>query len=174
MIKLKRACENPSRDDGLRILVKRLWPRGLTRGSQGDEEAKRTVYGCYCSPTVCGKTGLLAGAVEDGLRRPVAKHGLRNNARCARGTFTTWALHHSGRSTRLPARSFEPDQKARGLTGLPWRMRITFMATVEKDARDTCLTRLELSEEQPSEEQPRAGKSSQEEQPSDTLYNSYP
>ena len=31
MTQLKRACENPSRDDGLRILVKRLWPRGLTR-----------------------------------------------------------------------------------------------------------------------------------------------
>jgi len=31
MIKLKRAYEKPSRDDGLRILVERLWPRGLTR-----------------------------------------------------------------------------------------------------------------------------------------------
>ncbi len=31
MIKLKRAYEKPSRDDGLRILVERLWPRGLTK-----------------------------------------------------------------------------------------------------------------------------------------------
>ncbi len=31
MIKLKRAYEEPRRDDGLRILVERLWPRGLTR-----------------------------------------------------------------------------------------------------------------------------------------------
>ena len=31
MIKLKRAYEKPSRDDGSRILVERLWPRGLTR-----------------------------------------------------------------------------------------------------------------------------------------------
>jgi uncharacterized protein YeaO (DUF488 family) len=31
MIKLKRAYEKPSRDDGVRILVERLWPRGLTR-----------------------------------------------------------------------------------------------------------------------------------------------
>jgi uncharacterized protein YeaO (DUF488 family) len=31
MIKLKRAYEKPSRDDGARILVDRLWPRGLTR-----------------------------------------------------------------------------------------------------------------------------------------------
>jgi uncharacterized protein YeaO (DUF488 family) len=30
MIKLKRAYEKPSRDDGARILVERLWPRGLT------------------------------------------------------------------------------------------------------------------------------------------------
>jgi uncharacterized protein YeaO (DUF488 family) len=31
MIKLKRAYEAPSRDDGLRVLVERLWPRGLTK-----------------------------------------------------------------------------------------------------------------------------------------------
>ena len=31
MFKLKRAYEKPSRDDGSRILVERLWPRGLTR-----------------------------------------------------------------------------------------------------------------------------------------------
>ena len=31
MIKLKRAYEKPSSDDGLRILVERLWPRGLTK-----------------------------------------------------------------------------------------------------------------------------------------------
>jgi uncharacterized protein YeaO (DUF488 family) len=31
MIQLKRAYEKPSRDDGLRILVERLWPRDLTK-----------------------------------------------------------------------------------------------------------------------------------------------
>jgi uncharacterized protein YeaO (DUF488 family) len=31
MIKLKRAYEKPARADGERILVERLWPRGLTR-----------------------------------------------------------------------------------------------------------------------------------------------
>jgi hypothetical protein len=31
MIKLKRAYEKPSRDDGSRVLVERLWPRGLTK-----------------------------------------------------------------------------------------------------------------------------------------------
>ena len=31
MIKLKRAYQKPSRDDGSRILVERLWPRGLTQ-----------------------------------------------------------------------------------------------------------------------------------------------
>jgi uncharacterized protein YeaO (DUF488 family) len=30
MIKLKRAYEKPTTEDGLRILVERLWPRGLT------------------------------------------------------------------------------------------------------------------------------------------------
>ncbi len=31
MIKLKRAYETPCREDGLRVLVERLWPRGLTK-----------------------------------------------------------------------------------------------------------------------------------------------
>ena len=31
MINLKRAYEKPRRDDGERILVERLWPRGLTK-----------------------------------------------------------------------------------------------------------------------------------------------
>lgn len=31
MIRLKRAYEAFSKDDGLRILVERLWPRGLTK-----------------------------------------------------------------------------------------------------------------------------------------------
>jgi uncharacterized protein YeaO (DUF488 family) len=31
MIRLKRAYEQPSRSDGLRILVERLWPRGVTK-----------------------------------------------------------------------------------------------------------------------------------------------
>ena len=31
MVNLKRAYEKPSKDDGERILVERLWPRGLTK-----------------------------------------------------------------------------------------------------------------------------------------------
>jgi len=31
MIKLKRVYESPSAEDGLRVLVDRLWPRGLTK-----------------------------------------------------------------------------------------------------------------------------------------------
>ncbi len=31
MIKLKRVYENPAQEDGVRILVERLWPRGLTK-----------------------------------------------------------------------------------------------------------------------------------------------
>ncbi len=31
MFKLKRAYEEPSDGDGLRVLVERLWPRGLTK-----------------------------------------------------------------------------------------------------------------------------------------------
>lgn len=31
MIKLKRAYKKPAKDDGERILVERLWPRGVTK-----------------------------------------------------------------------------------------------------------------------------------------------
>ncbi len=31
MINLKRAYEKPAREDGFRVLVERLWPRGLTK-----------------------------------------------------------------------------------------------------------------------------------------------
>ncbi len=31
MISLKRVYEAPSKEDGIRILVERLWPRGLTK-----------------------------------------------------------------------------------------------------------------------------------------------
>ncbi|MBL0142491.1 MAG: DUF488 family protein [Betaproteobacteria bacterium] len=31
-IKLKRVCEKPEEADGLRVLVDRLWPRGLSQG----------------------------------------------------------------------------------------------------------------------------------------------
>jgi uncharacterized protein YeaO (DUF488 family) len=31
MIKLKRAYESPSKNDGQRILVERLWPRGVSK-----------------------------------------------------------------------------------------------------------------------------------------------
>jgi uncharacterized protein YeaO (DUF488 family) len=32
MFKLKRAYEKPAREDGFRVLVERLWPRGLKKG----------------------------------------------------------------------------------------------------------------------------------------------
>jgi len=35
LIEIKRAYEAPSRDDGCRILVDRLWPRGLSKEKAG-------------------------------------------------------------------------------------------------------------------------------------------
>jgi uncharacterized protein YeaO (DUF488 family) len=32
-VKLKRAYDAPSEDDGTRILIDRLWPRGVRKGS---------------------------------------------------------------------------------------------------------------------------------------------
>ena len=31
MLRLKRVYEKPSPDDGFRVLVERLWPRGMTK-----------------------------------------------------------------------------------------------------------------------------------------------
>jgi uncharacterized protein YeaO (DUF488 family) len=38
MLKIKRAYEPPSREDGKRILVDRLWPRGLTKDKAALDE----------------------------------------------------------------------------------------------------------------------------------------
>jgi len=46
MIKLKRAYEPPSKEDGERILVERLWPRGLTK-----EKAKIDLWMKDVSPS---------------------------------------------------------------------------------------------------------------------------
>lgn len=35
MLKIKRVYEKPEKNDGLRILVDRLWPRGLTKEKAG-------------------------------------------------------------------------------------------------------------------------------------------
>jgi len=43
MIKLKRVYEPPSRDDGARFLVDRLWPRGVKRDALRLEEWMKDV-----------------------------------------------------------------------------------------------------------------------------------
>ena len=37
-VQLKRAYERPARDDGTRILIDRLWPRGLTKEAAAIDE----------------------------------------------------------------------------------------------------------------------------------------
>lgn len=37
-IKLKRAYETPAKSDGMRILVDRLWPRGLSKARAGIDQ----------------------------------------------------------------------------------------------------------------------------------------
>ena len=36
MIKLKRAYETPDKSDGIRVLVERLWPRGVRKEDAPD------------------------------------------------------------------------------------------------------------------------------------------
>ena len=43
MIKLKRVYETPSPKDGLRVLVERLWPRGLTKEKADLDEWCKTI-----------------------------------------------------------------------------------------------------------------------------------
>ncbi|HSQ79267.1 MAG TPA: DUF488 family protein [Candidatus Bathyarchaeia archaeon] len=42
-IRLKRAYEAPSKDDGARLLVERLWPRGLTKEKAAIDEWFRDI-----------------------------------------------------------------------------------------------------------------------------------
>ncbi len=42
-IRLKRAYEAPSKEDGLRLLVERLWPRGLTKDKAAVDEWFRDI-----------------------------------------------------------------------------------------------------------------------------------
>jgi uncharacterized protein YeaO (DUF488 family) len=35
MIKIKRVYDAPSKEDGFRILIDRLWPRGISKGKAG-------------------------------------------------------------------------------------------------------------------------------------------
>lgn len=43
MIKLKRAYEDPADDDGERVLVERLWPRGITKDKARIDEWRKDV-----------------------------------------------------------------------------------------------------------------------------------
>ncbi len=43
MIRLKRVYEKPEKQDGERILVERLWPRGLTKGEARVDEWVRDI-----------------------------------------------------------------------------------------------------------------------------------
>ena len=43
MIKVKRVYEKPSPQDGKRILIDRLWPRGLKKGDTGVDEWMREI-----------------------------------------------------------------------------------------------------------------------------------
>jgi uncharacterized protein YeaO (DUF488 family) len=43
-VKIKRVYETPSKQDGKRILVDRLWPRGLMKEKASVEVKKETGY----------------------------------------------------------------------------------------------------------------------------------
>ena len=52
MIKLKRAYDRASRDDGVRYLVERLWPRGVTKSGLKLDGWLKEVRPEPCAPEV--------------------------------------------------------------------------------------------------------------------------
>jgi uncharacterized protein YeaO (DUF488 family) len=58
MTQLKRVYEKPSRNDGLRILVDRLWPRSSTkeRGGEGDSQPAKRLYSMTGNPDIICET----------------------------------------------------------------------------------------------------------------------
>lgn len=88
-IRLKRVYESPSPDDGVRVLVDRLWPRGVRKADlPHDAWAKeitpsaelRTLYHRGEMPFAGFREGYveeLQEAREQRLLRPSAKNGFR-------------------------------------------------------------------------------------------------
>ena len=91
-VRLKRAYDAPSPDDGVRILVDRLWPRGLTKEaaaidqwpkelSPSTELRKRFAHEPTQWPEFCRRYAEELSQVPDAL------HGLRELARKQRVTL---------------------------------------------------------------------------------------
>ena len=105
-IDLKRAYESPSDGDGLRILVERLWPRGLTKARAAiDHWAKdvapspdlRAWYGHRPErwPEFCRRYR------EELARNPAAVDGLRSLCAGRRVTFVFAAKDETRNSAVL-------------------------------------------------------------------------
>src|SRR5215468_4682212 len=60
-IKLKRAYEAPAASDGTRILVDRLWPRGVKKADAAIEEWMKEVAEQRIAKMVRPRSGALAG-----------------------------------------------------------------------------------------------------------------
>ena len=55
-VHLKRAYEAPSPADGYRVLVDRLWPRGVSRDRARLDEWAREWFASYAQPNLAGHT----------------------------------------------------------------------------------------------------------------------
>jgi uncharacterized protein YeaO (DUF488 family) len=93
MIKLKRAYEEPARADGHRVLVDRLWPRGVKKDSAAlDEWRKELAPSDELRKWFAHdpeRFGEFAARYQRELRDPAAKKALAElAARAARGTVT--------------------------------------------------------------------------------------
>jgi hypothetical protein len=72
MIQLKRAYEKPSTKDGERIMVERLWPRGLSKDRAALNLWLKGVTQPGIAPVVCarsGQVGASQAAILEGTAR---------------------------------------------------------------------------------------------------------
>jgi uncharacterized protein YeaO (DUF488 family) len=98
-IDIKRAYEVPSRDDGRRVLVDRMWPRGVTRATLALDDWLKEA-----SPSDALRRWFnhdparwpeFAARYGDELKRPPASDALDELVRCARAGPLT--LIHAAR-----------------------------------------------------------------------------
>lgn len=102
MLRLKRAYEAPVKEDGVRVLVERLWPRGLTK-----QQAKVDVWLKELAPSAALRTWFGHDPVKWAVFRKRYAAELKNHAdllnrlraKAQRGTvtlvFATRDVQHS-------------------------------------------------------------------------------
>jgi len=100
MIRLKRAYEPASTDDGVRYLVERLWPRGLKNGSQDRWMAERRRPECRTPALEANRVGfapILKAARRGAVTLIYSSQDAENNAAVALRDYLEATGHRKAR-----------------------------------------------------------------------------